>query len=119
MAVPLRASCVNTTVVLFLSEQIGEISARAAIEGKLPDAKRLPSDTLGGKQGQFDMVYEHIGPDGEVYIYILESKGDDAGLGTRTVKDPVTGIEKVVQQGSPEYRDANLGRNATKGCRHE
>lgn len=100
--------------VVEISEQIGEISARAAIEGKLPDAKRLTSDTPGGKQGQFDMVYEHIGPDGEVYIYILESKGGDAGLGTRTVKDPVTGIEKVVQQGSPEYRDAILAEMRQK-----
>ncbi|MBK9451071.1 MAG: TNT domain-containing protein [Bacteroidetes bacterium] len=91
--------------VVEISEQIGEVSSMAIVEGKIEGAEELHSSIPGnGKSGQFDLVYR--GPDGT--IYIIEAKGGDAGLGTKTVIDPATGEEMVLQQGSPEYRDAIL-----------
>ncbi len=99
MAVPLRASCLHNAVVASLSEQIGEVASMAAIEGMIPGAEQLPSALPGdGKQGQFDLVYR--GPDGT--IYIVESKGGSAELGTKKGTD-AEGNDVDLQQGSPEY----------------
>ena len=94
MAVPLRASCVNNTVVASLSEQNGEVASMAAVEGKIPNAKQLPSDIPGkGKSGQFDRVYI----DGD-QIYVVESKGGSSDLGSRKDLN-----NQQSQQGTPEY----------------
>jgi hypothetical protein len=104
MAVPLGASCVNTRILASLSEQIGEVASMAAIEGMVPGAEQLPSAFPGdGKQGQFDLVYR--GPDGT--IYIVESKGGSAELGTKKGKN-AQGNEVDLQQGTPEYLEAIL-----------
>ncbi len=47
MAVPLRAGCVDMTVIASLSEQIGEVASMAAIEGMVPGAEQLPSALPG------------------------------------------------------------------------
>ncbi len=47
MAVPLRASCVNNTVVASLSEQNGEVASMAAVEGMVPGAEQPPSALPG------------------------------------------------------------------------
>jgi hypothetical protein len=74
----------------------------AAIEGMIPGAEKLPSALPGdGKQGQFDLVYR--GPDGT--IYIVESKGGSAELGTKKGKDR-EGNDVDLQQGSELYLDA-------------
>ena len=105
MAVPLRASCVDMTIIASLSEQIGEVASMAAVEGKIPNAKQLPSDIPGkGKTGQFDKVYV----DGDT-VYIVESKGASSDLGTR--KD-LNGEHS--QQGTPEYMDSVISNMKEK-----
>ncbi len=102
MAIPLRAGCVNNAVVASLSEQIGEVASMAAIEGMIPGAEQLPSALPGdGKQGQFDLVYR--GPDGT--IYIVESKGGSAELGTKKGTDE-NGNAVDLQQGTRQYLEA-------------
>ena len=77
------------------SEQLGETSSRAYMEAEYPGSRELPSATPGGKQGQFDMVYEHDGN-----LYVVEAKGGSSGLGSRRTREGLR-----AQQGTPEYRD--------------
>ncbi|MGF1490769.1 MAG: hypothetical protein ACFBSE_27060 [Prochloraceae cyanobacterium] len=92
------------------SEQMGEIAADAAIDKIHPGAKPLKFEIPGGgKQGQFDRVYEDT--NGKIII-IVEAKGAGADLGTRKIGK---GIETY--QGTPQYRDSileNMGEKAEK-----
>ncbi|MBU3660691.1 MAG: hypothetical protein FGM14_12505 [Flavobacteriales bacterium] len=81
--------------VISASEDLGNTSTLAVIELKYPGSKPLAFETPGGKQGQFDYVFEHDGN-----IYIMESKGGSSTRGSRKVTDG-----KRAEQGTPQYRD--------------
>lgn len=57
--------------------------------------EKIDFETPGGKQGQFDYVFEHDGN-----IYIMESKGGSSTRGSRKIKGG-----KRAEQGTPQYRN--------------
>ena len=80
------------------SEKMGEQAADIAmkkIHPKEKPKKLVSKITENGKQGEFDRIYQ-VGDD----VYLIEAKGGGSTRGTRKAGD------QIVEQGTPEYRDA-------------
>ncbi len=93
--------------MLRASEGIGEVGADAAIRAKLKGAEPLRAELPGGgKQGEFDLIYEQDGK-----IYVVEAKGAGSDLTSRVVDGGLR-----AQQGTAEYFESIIS-NMKKAAR--